>query len=216
MISVQRVSKNFKKISVLKDISFEVKEGECIVLSGVSGSGKSTLLSLLATLSYPSSGVLQIDGVDVVKMDDFTLSDFRAHTIGYIPQHFYLFDFLSVEENIMIPLLTQKQKKTLADIVSNIMQKLAIEHKAKEQVSRLSGGEKQRCIIARAIVNNPKILICDEPTSALDQQNTKELANILQDLKNEGKTIIIATHDPFIVNLDLVDRVINIKDGKIE
>lgn len=217
MIQLQNINKSFKNVKVLEDISFEVTRGECVVLRGVSGSGKSTLLSIIGSLMKPSSGNVVIDDMELDSLNDFRLSDFRANTVGFVTQSFHLFEILNVRENIVLALLSGELDEEEIDLrVHTVMGLVKLEHKKDATVSTLSGGEKQRCIIARALVNNPKLLLFDEPTANLDRKNTLEFIEILKELKQEGKTILIATHDPFISEQKLVDRIVNIQDGKIE
>lgn len=217
MIVLQGVSKSFQKEKVLSGINIDIKEGECIVLRGVSGSGKSTLLSIIATLMKADEGSVSINGLDVLSMSDYDLSEYRKSLLGFVPQSFHLFEMLSVRENI-VPglLLNDLDSKEIQERVDKVMQIASINHKEKTQAGKLSGGEKQRCMIARALVNDPKIVLCDEPTANLDKQNSLKFASIIKDLKEQGKTIIIATHDPLISELEFIDRVIKIDGGSIE
>ncbi len=217
MIKLENICKSFGKTEVLKDVNLELKESECIVISGVSGSGKSTLLAILGAIMKPSSGLVEVDGSNIVSLSDFHLSAYRASSVGFVTQSFHLFDMLSVKENVMTPLLlTDMTQKEILDKTAKAMIKASIQHKENQVVSTLSGGEKQRCMIARALVNNPKIILCDEPTANLDKVNSLKFIKILQELKESNKTIVVATHDPLIIELEFVDRVIKIDEGKIE
>jgi len=183
----------------------------------VSGSGKSTLLSIISSFIAPTSGLVMVDGVNIISLSDFHISNYRAKTIGFVTQEFHLFDRLSVEQNVMIPLiLTDLSQSELQQRCNKAITTSAIGHKKNQIVSKLSGGEKQRCVIARALVNEPKVILCDEPTANLDKENSLGFTQIIRELKSQKKTIIIATHDPLIINLEFVDRVIEIDDGKIE
>ena len=217
MISLKNINKSFKKTDVLKGISLEVAEGECVVLSGVSGSGKSTLLAIIASLMKASSGEIEVNNTNINKLNDIRLSDFRLNVIGFVPQTFHLFEMLNVRENILPSLLLlDLDAQELEKRVIESMQLAQIEHKSASVVSTLSGGEKQRCIIARALINNPKVLLFDEPTANLDKENTLKFIELLHTLKGKGKTILIATHDPLISELEFIDKIISIKDGSIE
>lgn len=217
MIKLKNVNKNYNSVSVLVDINLEIKKGEAVVINGVSGSGKSTLLSIVGSLLKPTSGLVEVDGLNIVSLNDLHLSNFRATKVGFVTQSFYLFENLNVRDNIVIPLVLNKLSQELVEKKLDISMRLAsIEHKSSQVVSTLSGGEKQRCVIARALVNDPEIVLCDEPTANLDKQNSLKFANIMKELKNRGKTIIIATHDPLISELEWIDKVININEGKIE
>jgi len=217
MIKLQNVCKNFGKTTVLDDISLEIVQGTCSVLSGVSGSGKSTLLSILGAIMKPSSGLVEVDGLNIVSLNDFYLSKYRGDSIGFVTQAFHLFDELDVRDNVVVPLLLSDfSQKEIQQKVDTAMGIASIEHKAQSKVTTLSGGEKQRCMIARALVNNPKIILCDEPTANLDKENSLKFIQIIKELKESGKTIMIATHDPLISELEWIDNIINITEGKIE
>jgi len=217
MIKIQNLNKSFKKVVVLQDINLEIKDGEVIVLSGVSGSGKSTLLSILGAILKPTSGLIEVNGENIASLSDYHLSEYRSKSVGFVTQAFHLFDMLNVAQNITPALLvTQLSQSEIQERIISVMKLASIEHKKDEVVSNLSGGEKQRCMIARALVNNPQILLCDEPTANLDKANSLKFIEIIKQLKESGKTIIIATHDPLISELELVDRVIKIDEGKIE
>ncbi|MFW3373114.1 ABC transporter ATP-binding protein [Aliarcobacter butzleri] len=221
MIKIKNLNKIFyentnKEFYALKDINLNIKKSSCVVLKGVSGSGKSTLLSLIATLQKPTSGEIVIENESIAKLPDFHASNFRARKIGFIFQSFNLFNELSVKDNISLPLIPLGfSQKQIDEKVINTLKLANILHKKDELVSNLSGGEKQRCAIARALVNNCEIILCDEPTANLDYENSKNFIEILKELKELKKTIIIATHDPIFDNLDFVDFEILIKNGQI-
>ncbi|MCT7552442.1 ABC transporter ATP-binding protein [Aliarcobacter butzleri] len=221
MIKIKNLSKIFyentnKEFYALKDINLNIKKSSCVVLKGVSGSGKSTLLSLIATLQKPTSGEIVVENESIAKLPDFHASNFRARKIGFIFQSFNLFNELSVKDNISLPLIPLGfSQKQIDEKVINTLKLSNILHKKDELVSNLSGGEKQRCAIARALVNDCEIILCDEPTANLDYENSKNFIEILKELKELKKTIIIATHDPIFDNLDFVDSEILIKNGQI-
>ncbi|MDN5127915.1 ABC transporter ATP-binding protein [Aliarcobacter butzleri] len=221
MIKIKNLNKIFyentnKEFYALKDINLNIKKSSCVVLKGVSGSGKSTLLSLIATLQKPTSGEIVVENESIAKLPDFHASNFRARKIGFIFQSFNLFNELSVKDNISLPLIPLGfSQKQIDEKVINTLKLANILHKKDELVSNLSGGEKQRCAIARALVNDCEIILCDEPTANLDYENSKNFIEILKDLKELKKTIIIATHDPIFDNLDFVDSEILIKNGQI-
>ncbi|MCH9812391.1 MAG: ABC transporter ATP-binding protein [Epsilonproteobacteria bacterium] len=200
----------------LKNINLKINKGELVILKGVSGSGKSTLLSLIAALIKPSNGQIEVNQKQVAKLPDLHASQFRSNDIGFIFQSFNLFESLSVAENITLPLIPLRylpfeieQKVSTAMLLANIA------HKKTQQVKNLSGGEKQRTAIARALVNDPQIILCDEPTANLDQENTLVFIEVLQKLKSMQKTIIIATHDPIFEQVKFIDRVVQIENGEI-
>lgn len=197
-------------------VNLEINDGELIVLKGASGSGKSTMLSLIAGLSKPSSGEVIIDDSRISKLPDNFASLFRRESIGFIFQKYNLIPTLSVKENILVPLIPQNLSTHKAkEILEQVMKKFKIEHKESEIVKNLSGGEQQRVAIARSQVNNPKIIIADEPTANLDKELSLHFIEILRELKSEGKTIIVATHDPLFFDLDFVDRVVEVSNGEI-
>ncbi len=200
----------------LYDINMHVSEGELVVLQGVSGSGKSTLLSIIGALNKPSSGEAVVDGMAVAKLPDLHASAFRSSTIGFIFQAYNLFEELNVHDNVALPLIPLGLSQKLIEENTRRAMKLAnIEHKAYQRSSDLSGGEKQRCAIARALVADAKIILCDEPTANLDRENTLIFTAILKDLKDMGKTIVNATHDPIFESLDFVDRILHIDQGRL-
>ncbi|MDM5271447.1 ABC transporter ATP-binding protein [Sulfurovum sp. zt1-1] len=220
MIKIEGVSKTFGEgkelFAALKSIDLEVKEGECVILSGISGSGKSTLLSLIAALDRPSSGKIVVDGELISKLPDLHASAYRAKIIGVVFQHFNLLESLSVEENVIIPLINSGlDMPTIHLMAEQAMQRALIQHKSSQDVSSLSGGEKQRCAIARALVHDPKIILCDEPTANLDRENSLKFIEMIQRLHETGKTIIVATHDPLFDKLPFESRIIHMEDGAI-
>ena len=221
MIKITKLNKIFnentkKEFHALKDINIEIKTSSCVILKGVSGNGKSTLLSIIGTLLKPTSGEIKIDDESIAKLPDLHASNFRAKKLGFIFQSYNLFNELNVKDNISIPLIPLGFSQKQIDIMSLSALKLAnIEHKKDELVYNLSGGEKQRCAIARALVNNPDIILCDEPTANLDHDNSMKFIESLREFKKLNKTIIVATHDPIFEELDFVDEIINIKNGMI-
>ena len=221
MIEIKNLNKIFyenskKEFYALKDINLKIETSTCVILKGISGSGKSTLLSLIATMEKPTSGEIIIDDESVAKLPDLHSSNFRAKKLGFIFQSYNLFNELSVKENVSIPLIPLGySQKEIDKKVLKALEIANISHKKDELVSNLSGGEKQRCAIARAIVNNPDIILCDEPTANLDFDNSIKFIENLKELKKLNKTIIVATHDPIFDNLDFVDKIINIKNGMI-
>lgn len=219
------VIKNLNKIynlnkpnefSALKNINLEIEDGEIIVLKGVSGSGKSTLLSLIGAISKPTNGDILVNDQSITKLPDIMASAYRHKEIGFIFQAFNLLEGLSVTQNVMAPLaLTTLNEEDMHEKVIKALLIANIEHKKDQKVAHLSGGEKQRCAIARAIVMNPHIIVADEPTANLDKENSLLFIEILKKFKVLNKTVIIATHDVLFDNLEFVDRYINIQDGAI-
>ena len=213
MIHLKSVNKIYNGFYALRDVSLHVKPAELVVLRGVSGSGKSTLLSLIGALHRPSSGNITVDGLPVAKLPDLHASHFRRKKIGFVFQSFNLFDALSVERNVALPLVPTGDK-ALDKKVEKAMRIARIAHKSHSIVRELSGGEKQRCAIARALVNEPKIILCDEPTANLDRENAKAFIESVKELHEMGKTVLIATHDAIFESLEEA-RIVDIADGRI-
>jgi len=205
------------ELEALQSISVEIDRGQVTVLQGPSGSGKTSLLGLIGCMARPTSGRIVVDGKDVVKLPERFLTKIRQEKFGFIFQHFPLVRDISVEENILLPLYPLdigigSMKKKAATVLS----KLRIENKKNLKVKKLSGGEQQRVAIARALINEPEIIIADEPTAHLDRKLAGEFIDILASLQKEGKTIVIATHDPFVYENQLVRKVISMQDGRID
>jgi putative ABC transport system ATP-binding protein len=221
MIEVRGVTKIFNEgkpneMTALQDVSFSVGENELVILKGPSGSGKSTLLSLIAALQKPTSGEVVVEGTRVSKLPDDFAALFRREKIGFIFQKFILIPTLSVYDNIITPLIPEKlDERELAAKAERVMEEFSIAHKAGELAKNLSGGEQQRTAIARALVNDPPIILADEPTANLDAKLSKAFLEYVRRIKDEGKTILIATHDPLFFGLDITDREIGLRDGKI-
>lgn len=220
MIKIENLSKSFyhekSESKILKNISLHIEQGECVILKGVSGSGKTTLLSLIAGLDRPSEGKIFIEQEPISKLPDFFASKLRAKKIGMIFQHFNLFEHLSVKENVTIPLIPSGLSMKEIDKKVEIALSLAnISHKKNLTASRLSGGEKQRTAIARALVANPDIVLCDEPTANLDKENSLLFIKTVEQLHKLGKTIVIATHDPLFEHLNFKSRLVPMVDGQI-
>ncbi len=220
IIIVEDLNRSFAAGDVLfhalKHINLTVHAGDCIVLKGVSGSGKTTLLSILAGLDRPSSGKVLIEGEAIAKLPDLHASQFRARRIGMIFQHYNLMEHLTVSENVMVPLIpTGMDTKTINARVDAALAQANIAHKRDTQTARISGGEKQRTSIARALAADPAVILCDEPTANLDRANSLRFIEILGDLHAAGKTIVIATHDPLFDHLPFEARTVEMIDGEI-
>lgn len=221
MIKIINLNKIFyentnKEFYALKNINLEIKKGSCTILKGVSGSGKSTLLSIISTMQKPTSGEVYYKDELISKFPDIHSSNFRAKNIGFIFQFFNLFNEFSVKDNISIPLIPLGfSQKDIDKKVEESLKLANIFHKKDEFVLNLSGGEKQRCAIARALINNAELILCDEPTAALDLKNSQNFINIIKELKALGKTIIIASHDPIFFNQNFVNLEVELKNGAI-
>jgi putative ABC transport system ATP-binding protein len=204
------------EVRAVRGVSLSVDPGEVLVLEGPSGSGKTSLLSIIGCMSRPTSGQVGVDGRAVSRLSEVALTAIRRSTFGFIFQHLYLIPDLSVEDNVAVPLVpTEVRAGDVKDRVDRVLDALAIGHRRTAMVGRISGGEQQRTAIARALINDPAILIADEPTAHLDSALSSELLDILADLNRRGTTIIIATHDPRVIDHEVVDRRVMIMDGEI-
>lgn len=196
--------------------SLAIAAGEIAVLKGPSGSGKTTLLALIGCMSRPTSGRILVAGRDVAKLPERFLTQVRRETFGFIFQQLHLIPGISVLENIMLPLypleigFSAAKRRALA-----LIEQLGLAHRRRFKVEELSGGERQRVAIARALINEPQAILADEPTAHLDGGLSGELMRIFGDLRGQGKTLVIATHDPLVYDSPLVDRVVTMRDGRI-
>lgn len=205
------------EMTALYDISVKIEKGRMTVIKGPSGSGKTSLLSAIGCMSRPTEGKIIIDGKDVVKLPEKFLAEMRRNKFGFIFQQFHLIRNLSVHENILLPLYpTDMMPAEMKRISLSIMDKLSIAGKENLKVKNLSGGEQQRVAIARALINDPSVIIADEPTAHLDQKLSAEFMEILATLCEEGRTVVIATHDPFVHEHSLVSKTVTMRDGRLE
>lgn len=215
MIEAKGIHKSFDELEVLKGVDLEVKQGEIVSIVGPSGAGKTTLLQILGTLDLPNSGRVTVNGVDLSRLNDNELAVFRNREIGFIFQFHQLLPEFTALENVMIPALIahqdwKKVKKRAEELLNYLQLGDRLEHKSSE----LSGGEKQRVAVARALINEPKIILADEPSGSLDSKNKDDLHKLLFELRKKfGLTIVIVTHDKELAALS--DRVIEMKDGRI-
>jgi putative ABC transport system ATP-binding protein len=201
-------------VPVLKGINISVKEGEFLMLTGKSGAGKSTLLYQLALLDTPNEGSIKIEGVERTEMNQQDRLKFRLKEFGYVFQDYALLPELTAIENVALPLLMAGiEKNSAMKQALEMLEKVGIADKKDNTESQLSGGEKQRVGVARAIVNNPKILFADEPTANLDSENSKIVMDLLKELNEKGQTIILISHEPEFYHYG--DRKIVLEDGKI-
>jgi lipoprotein-releasing system ATP-binding protein len=201
---------------VIKNISFEVNKGEFLAIMGKSGSGKSTLLYLLSTMDTDYTGELEINGVNLSNKDQNQLASFRNSNIGFVFQFHYLLPEFTALENVMLPALKQqkKSKEEILEKALGLLNMLELKDKASNKAGKLSGGQQQRVAVARALINDPVIIMGDEPTGNLDSKNTKIVFDIFRQLaKERGQTIIAVTHDDeFAANCD---RILELSDGVI-
>lgn len=217
MISLRKVEKSYRRgaeiVWALRGIDLEIQVGEFAAVIGPSGAGKTTLLHILGCLDLPSGGELHFDGVQVDKMRDAELVALRRQKIGFIFQQFYLIPGLSVLDNIALPLLFSK-KKPPEGRIEELARMVGLGERMHHVPAQLSGGEMQRTAIARALVNNPEVILADEPTGNLDSVNSEKIFAILQKLHQSGLTVIMITHNQELANR--ANRMIRIKDGIIE
>lgn len=217
MISLRKVEKSYRRgaetVWALRGIDLEIQAGEFAAVIGPSGAGKTTLLHILGCLDLPSGGELHFDGVQVDKMRDAELVALRRQKIGFIFQQFYLIPGLSVLDNIALPLLFSK-KKPPEGRIEELAWMVGLGERMHHVPAQLSGGEMQRTAIARALVNNPEVILADEPTGNLDSANSEKIFAILQKLHQSGLTVIMITHNQELANR--ANRMIRIKDGIIE
>ena len=201
------------RVDALKNISFDVDQGEFVAVVGPSGSGKSTLLHILGGVDVPTSGVVRIAGTDIGKLDENKLAIFRRRQIGLIYQFYNLIPILNVEENLTLPILLDG-KKPDQKLLEDLVEKLGLSERRSHLPNQLSGGQQQRVSIGRALMNHPALLLADEPTGNLDTENSKEIIALLRKFnRKNNQTVIIITHDERIALA--ADRVITIEDGRI-
>ncbi len=196
-------------------ISFQVLEGEFVAIMGSSGSGKTTLLNCISTIDEVTAGNIDIDGEDITKRKEDELADFRREKLGFIFQDFNLLDTLTIEENISLSLIiNKKEEKEIEWLVDDITKKLGIDEIRNQFPYEVSGGQKQRCACARALINKPKLILADEPTGALDSKSARMLLETMEEMNKElDATILMVTHDAF--SASFCQRVLFLKDGKI-
>ncbi len=203
------------EVRALDHVSVSIDEGEFVAIIGQSGSGKSTLMNMLGCLDVPSSGLYRLHGQDVSVMDDNELSDIRNREIGFIFQGFNLIPNLTALENVELPLIYRGVGRSKRiDLARKALEKVGLSHRMDHKPAEMSGGQQQRVAIARAIAQAPPIILADEPTGNLDSHSTQEIMGILKSLHQDGRTVILITHDNEIAAQ--AKRIIKIRDGRIE
>ncbi|MBW2591897.1 MAG: ABC transporter ATP-binding protein [Deltaproteobacteria bacterium] len=218
LIEMNDIGKDYvdgtSKVDAIKKMDIVIDDGEFVGIMGQSGSGKSTLLSILGGLNRPTRGRVFVDTLDIYELSNEQRADFRSEYIGIIFQSFQLIPYLTVKENIKLPMaITGIKTGVQEEMALNVLEKVGLENKAMRLPDQLSGGEQERVAIARAIVNNPPILLADEPTGNLDSKTAMEVISLLKQLNKEKQTIIMVTHNPEMCGH--TGRTIQVKDGRI-
>jgi len=216
LIEVRNIGKDYQSgdstVQAIKTMDFHIDDGEFVTIMGQSGSGKSTLLSIMGGLNHPTRGQLLVDSLDLYGLNSEQRADFRSEYIGIIFQSFQLIPYLTVIENVKMPMaITGIKPKKQDEMAEAVLERVGLSDKADRLPDQLSGGEQERVAIARAIVNNPPILLADEPTGNLDSKTSKGIMDLLTELNREGQTIIMVTHNPD--TCQYAERTIEVQDG---
>lgn len=217
MISVNNITRRYGSLEVLKGISLDIHRGELVSIVGPSGAGKTTLLQIIGSLDRPDSGSVIYDGQgDIFKLNDTRLARFRNSNVGFVFQFHQLLPEFSLLENVMMPALIGKTpRREAADRAEKLLKYLGLEHRANHRPNQVSGGERQRAAVARALINDPKVILADEPSGSLDSANRRELHALFMQLNRDTRqTIVIVTHDDTFAADS--HRIISLADGKIE
>jgi len=221
MIELKNIRKVFNEgwpneYIAIHDLTLTIAAHQVTVLKGPSGSGKTTLLSILGCMARPTAGRIVLQGREITSLPERFLTDIRRQTFGFIFQQFNLLTGISAIENVMLPAYPLGEPfSALKKQAVSLLELFNLAHKSAAKVEWLSGGEAQRVAIARALVNNPAVIIADEPTAHLDTTLSREFMDIMRDFKAQGKTILIASHDPMVHESEVVDRVVQMRDGRI-
>ena len=218
MIKIKDIEKTYTKASVstpvLRGITLSIQRGEYVAIMGTSGTGKSTLMNILGCLDKPTSGQLELDGVDVYKLDDDTLSALRNKKIGFVFQQFFLLERTTALDNVLLPLIyTDKYPADAIQLAKKALANVGLEDRTEYFANELSGGQQQRVAIARALINDPDVILADEPTGNIDSKSTTEILEIFSRLHKEGRTIVVVTHDRAVA--EHAQRILELKDGQI-
>ena len=218
VVDTQSLNKAYQvgdaEVEVLKDITLKVARGEFVAICGPSGSGKTTLLNIISGIDKLTSGQILVLDQDLTVQDEDFLADFRCNHIGFVFQSYNLVSTLTVAENIAFPMeWTRKAEKEIETRVAELLETVGLEHRANHFPAQLSGGEQQRVAFARALANDPELILADEPTGNLDTKNGQKITQMLRMLKADGKTVIVATHDPEL--MQLANRMLCLEDGRL-
>lgn len=216
MIDIKGIKKSFGSLEVLKGIDLHIDKGEVVSIVGPSGAGKTTLLQIIGTLDRPDTGTITIDGIDVSKLSSKKLSDFRNQHIGFVFQFHQLLPEFTAIENIMIPAyIAGASHREAKQRAQELLEFMGLSDRASHKPNELSGGEKQRVTVARALINHPAVILADEPSGSLDSKNKEELHQLFFDLRDKfGQTFVIVTHDEQLASI--TDRTIHMRDGQLE
>ncbi len=216
IVELDNVTKTYDlgkvKVKALRGINLKVKQGEFLIIMGASGSGKSTCMNMIGCLDVPTSGRVLLDGINISTLSESKLALIRGRKIGFVFQQFNLIPSMTALENVELPMIFQGvDKRTRRERATKLLNQVGLGRRLEHKPNELSGGERQRVAIARALANNPSLILADEPTGNLDSKAGREVMKILTDLHKEGKTVVMVTHDPSLINY--ADRIVHIKDG---
>lgn len=215
MITLRNIQKSFDSLQVLRGIDLDISKGEIVSIVGPSGAGKTTLLQIMGTLEKPDNGIVSYDDINPLTLQSSDLAHWRNRNIGFVFQFHQLLPEFSVEENVAMPALIGKDPRSKAfERARNLLDYMGLSHRLDHRPAQLSGGERQRAAVARALVNNPKVILADEPSGSLDSHNRNELHQLFFNLRRDmGSTFVIVTHDEQLANQ--CDRVIHLCDGQV-
>lgn len=215
MLTLHNICKSYGSLRVLDGIDLDILPGEIMAIVGPSGAGKTTLLQIAGTLDMPDGGSVCYDGVEVTRLKDRKLSDFRNRNIGFVFQFHRLLPEFTALENVALPaMIAGESSRRASSMAREILDRLGLSDRLRHKPAQLSGGEKQRVAIARALINKPKVVFADEPTGSLDSRNRDEIRTLMADLRDElGQTFVVVTHDPTVASI--ADTVVSMADGHI-